>query len=167
MTRLHLLRHAKSSWDEPGLADRDRPLAPRGTQAARRMAEHLRTAGVRPDVVLCSPAVRARQTLDLVLPALAEPAVLVEDPLYAADADALLDRLRSLPDGTDAAMVIGHNPTLQDLALDLASDGPDLDRLREKLPTGALSTLAFEGLWRDLGPGSAVLETLVAPRDLR
>lgn len=167
MTRLYLLRHAKSSWDAPGLSDRDRPLAPRGERAAGRMAEHLRTAGVRPDVVLCSPAVRARQTLEIVQAALGEPQVLVEDPLYATDADGLLERLRSLPVGTAAAMVVAHNPMLQDLALDLASSGAGLDRLREKLPTGALVTLVFEGPWSGLGPGGAVLEDLVAPRGLR
>jgi phosphohistidine phosphatase len=166
MTRLYLLRHAKSSWDEPGLADRERPLALRGRRAARRMAEHLRAEDVHPDVVLCSAAVRARETLEIVLPALAGPQVLVEDDLYAADADDLLDRLRSLPQGTGAAMVVGHNPTLQDLALDLASSGRDLERLRDKLPTGALVTLAFPGPWRELGPG-ATLEALVVPRDLR
>jgi len=167
MTRLDLLRHAKSSWDEPGMADRERPLAPRGRRAAGRVAEHLRAEGVRPDVVLCSTAVRARQTLDIVLPALGEPEVLVEEGLYAGDAEDVLDRLRSLPDATARAMVVGHNPTLQDLALDLAASGRDLERLREKLPTGALVTLAFGGPWRGLGAGRATLESLVVPRDLR
>jgi phosphohistidine phosphatase len=134
MTTLYLLRHAKSSWDEPGLADRERPLAPRGRRAAERMAEHLRTKGIHPDVVLCSAAVRARETLEIVLPALAEPQVLVEDDLYAAHADDLLDRLRTLPKGTGAAMVVGHNPTLQDLALDLASSGRDLERPPRETP---------------------------------
>jgi phosphohistidine phosphatase len=167
MTTLYLLRHAKSSWDQPGLADRERPLAPRGQRAARRVAEHLRAEGVRPDVVLCSTAVRAKQTLEIVQPALGEPEVLVEEGLYATDADDLLDRVRSLPGRSSAAMIVGHNPTLQDLALDLASSGRDLERLREKLPTGALATLAFEGPWRELGPGRATLVSLVAPRDLR
>lgn len=166
MTRLYLLRHAKSSWDEPGLADRDRPLAPRGRRAAERMAEHLRAEGIRPDIVLCSPALRARRTLEIVRPSLGEPEVTVEDALYGIDADALLGRLRELPEGTDAAMVVGHNPTLQDLALDLAGEGEDLPRLREKLPTGALLALAFEGAWHDLGPGTARLGSFVSPRDL-
>ena len=167
MTTLYLLRHAKSSWDEPGLADRERPLAPRGRRAVGRVAEHLRAEGVRPEVVLCSTAVRARQTLEIVLPALGEPEVLVEDGLYGDDAEEVLDRLRSLPDAIARAMVVGHNPTLQDLALDLAASGRDLERLREKLPTGALVTLAFEGPWRGLGAGRATLESLVVPRDLR
>ena len=167
MPRLYLLRHAKSSWDDPGLVDRDRPLAPRGRRAAERLAEHLRTEGVRPDLVLCSPAVRARETLAAVAPALGDPTAIVEDLLYGADADEVLARLRELPDPTECAMVIGHNPTLQDLTLDLAGEGEDLPRLREKLPTGALVTLVFEGRWRDLRPGAATLVGFVVPRDLR
>ena len=167
MTRLYLLRHAKSSWDEPGSSDRDRPLAPRGRRAAERVAEHLRDEGVRPDLVLCSPAARALQTLELVRPALGQAEVLVEDALYGIDADGLLERLRSLPASTAGAMVVGHNPTIQDLALDLAGQGDAVPRLREKLPTGALLTLSFDGAWRDLGPLRARLESFVSPRELR
>ncbi len=68
---MYLLRHAKSSWDEPGRPDRERPLAPRGVRDAKRVAKHLRRQGVAPELVLCSPAVRTRETLELVLPALA------------------------------------------------------------------------------------------------
>jgi len=167
MPRLHLLRHAKSSWDDPGLSDRDRPLAPRGRLAAERMAEHLRTEGVRLDLVLCSPAVRARQTLAVVAGALGDPPTSVEEDLYGAEPEDVLARLREVPDPTGDVMVIGHNPTLQDLALDLAAGGDDLPRLREKLPTGALATLAFDGPWRGLGPGGARLVALVVPRELR
>jgi phosphohistidine phosphatase len=167
MPRLYLLRHAKSSWDEPGLADRDRPLAPRGRRAAERMAGHLRTEGVRPGLVLCSPAVRTRQTLAAVAGALGDPPVSVEDRLYGAEPEDLVARLREVPDPTGDVLVIGHNPTLQDLALELATEGDPLPRLREKLPTGALATLVFDGSWRDLGHGRATLEALVVPRDLR
>jgi phosphohistidine phosphatase len=167
MPRLHLLRHAKSSWDDPGLADRDRPLAPRGRRAAERMAEHLRAAGVRPALVLCSSAVRARQTLTAVADALGDPPTAIEDALYLAEPEDVLGRLRAVPDADPEVLVIGHNPTLQELALELARDGSDLPRLREKLPTGALVTLAFEGPWRDLGPGRATLVAFVTPRDLR
>ena len=167
MPLLYLLRHAKSSWDDPGLADRDRPLAPRGRRAAERMAEHLRAHDVRPGLVLCSPAVRARQTLAAVTAALGDPPTTVEDGLYGGEPEHVVARLREVPDTTEAVMVIGHDPTLQDLALELAGGGDDLPRLREKLPTGALATLAFEGSWRDLAPGRATLEAFVVPRDLR
>ena len=85
--RIHLLRRAKSSWDDPDLADHERPLAPRGRKAAKRMARHLEEAGVRPDLVLCSSSTRTRQTLERVAPALPDGVpVELEDGLYAASA---------------------------------------------------------------------------------
>jgi phosphohistidine phosphatase len=89
-----------------------------------------------------------------------------EEELYAADADRLLERLRLVPADVESVLLVGHNPGLQDLALDLASAGDQLDELRRKLPTGALATLAFEGSWHELGPGQARLEDLVVPRAL-
>ena len=94
MRRLYLLRHAKSAWDDPALRDRDRPLAPRGRKAAKRVARWANKHGVRPQLVVCSSAVRAQQTLQLVLPGLGEPDVLVEVTLYAAGAETLLTRIR-------------------------------------------------------------------------
>jgi phosphohistidine phosphatase len=166
MKRLYLLRHAKSSWDDPGLADRDRPLASRGEEAAARMASYLATHEIRPDLVLCSSAVRARQTLERIEPALEGIRVQVEDDLYEAAAGDLLERLRGLPEDVGSVMLIAHNPGLQDLALDLAAEGDTLDRLREKFPTGALATLELTGGWRDLGHGSARLAGLVLVKEL-
>jgi len=97
MPRLYLLRHAKSSWDDPGLADRDRPLAPRGRRDAGRMAEHLRAEDVRPGLVLCSAAVRARQTLAAVDEVLGDPPTSIEDGLYGAEPEDVLARLREVP----------------------------------------------------------------------
>src|SRR5439155_14129399 len=83
---LYLLRHAKSSWDDAGLEDHDRPLSPRGRKAAGKMADHLRASGTRPALVLCSSALRARQTLERVAPAFGEVvSIKVERPLYGAD----------------------------------------------------------------------------------
>lgn len=166
MPHLYLLRHAKSSWDEPGMDDRDRPLSPRGRRAAERVGEHVRAEGIRPDLVLCSPAVRARQTLARVRRGLGDPKVTFDETLYAAEADRLLARLRTVPADAEAVMIVGHNPGLQDLALELAAKGGDLRRLRGKLPTGALATLAFEGPWQELGPRRAKLVRFVVPRDL-
>ncbi|HYA09722.1 MAG TPA: histidine phosphatase family protein [Gaiellaceae bacterium] len=167
---LYLLRHAKSSWDEAGLADRDRPLAPRGRKAARRIAKHLRDHEIAPAIVLCSSALRARQTLDAILPALAgEPEVLIEDALYAAGADSLLARLRAVPETVPSVLLIGHNPGIGDLAFMLAGggDGAALQRLREGFPTGALATLEIaEAGWSGLGDGSASLTGYVVPREL-
>jgi phosphohistidine phosphatase len=165
--RLHLLRHAKSSWDDPGLADHERPLAPRGRKAAKRLARHLEHAGVRPDLVLCSSAVRTRQTLERLGPAIPKRTpVEVEDALYASSASTLLERLRRVPPDTEAVLVIAHNPGLHELALRLAGSGPDVDRLAGTFPTGALATLSHEGAWSELRPGACELVQLVFPREL-
>jgi len=136
---LYLLRHAKSSWDDPSLADHERPLSPRGARAAQLMAAQLRGA-VAPALVLCSTALRARQTLQVL--SLASE-VCYEDGLYAAGAAELLGRLQRLVDQVASAMVIGHNPGLQLLAVSLTGKGDPLllARLRKKLPTGALVKL--------------------------
>jgi phosphohistidine phosphatase len=166
---LYLLRHAKSSWDDSDLDDHDRPLAPRGARAAAKMARHLRSEGIQPALVLCSSARRARETLDLISPALGDAAVWMEPELYGADAGDLLRRLRRLPSAVPSAMLIGHAPGLQVLALRLAGGGDvaALARLRAKMPTAALATLVLPPTdWARLDPGSAKLAGFVVPRDL-
>jgi phosphohistidine phosphatase len=166
VTRLYLLRHAKSSWADPALQDHERPLAPRGLRATKRLARHLRRVGVRPELVLCSSAQRTRQTLDGLSGALGEPQVAIEDDLYAAGAGELLNRLQRVPAGVESVLLIGHNPGLETLGLWLAADGARRKRLEEKFPTGALATLAFEAPWSELGPGTAELVDFVVPREL-
>lgn len=168
MRTLYLLRHAKSSHEDPTLADHDRPLAPRGIKATPVVADHLRDAGVTPGVLLCSSAHRTRQTLELLGDAVpARCDVLIEDELYQASADALLQRVQRLPDGAMRAMLIGHNPALERLALLLAASGDRLDRMTKKFPTAALATLEVAiDRWSDLAPGSARLTGFVRPKDL-
>jgi phosphohistidine phosphatase len=162
--RLFLLRHAKSSWEDPQADDHDRPLASRGHTAARLMAEHLRRAGIRPSLVLCSSARRARETLDeLAL----EGEVRIERELYGGSAGQLLERLQRLPDPVESSMLIGHNPAIQTLAVILAGGGTQLARIQRKFPTGALAALTFAGDWRGLRPGSADLTAFVRPKQLR
>jgi phosphohistidine phosphatase len=162
--RLYLLRHAKSSWDEPGLADHDRPLAKRGRRAAKAMAGYLRENEIAPELVLCSTARRARETFERIEPALGAPEVWHERDLYGVSPGKLLERLRSVPDGVGSVMVIGHNPTLEDLALDLARPSSKREELEVKFPTGALAALEFPGTWRELD--EAELVAFVRPRDL-
>jgi phosphohistidine phosphatase len=166
---LYLLRHAKSSWDKPDLADHDRPLASRGQRAAARMAVHIRTANVHPELVLCSSAVRALQTYRAIAPALAPSVELsVEDALYGASWADLLERLQVLPERVGTVLLIGHNPAMHELAIELAGDGAAaaLAQLGEKFPTGALASLDVPGQWEALEPGQAHLESLIVPRDL-
>jgi len=167
MKRIYLLRHAKSSWKDTSLPDHDRPLTGRGRRASKAIARDLRDQGIEPELVLCSSARRARETLDGLEPALGTSTVRVEDDLYAASAGALLDRLRSVADTVESVMLIGHNPGLQDLALALARPSPTQQELATKYPTGALATLAFPASsWRGLNRESAELVALVRPRDL-
>jgi phosphohistidine phosphatase len=137
--RLYLLPHAKSSWSDPSLADEERPLAPRGRKAAKKMAKELRRREIRPKLVLSSSSQRTQETLELIASSLDDPPVEVEEGLYGAGSDALLARVRAVSDTVGSVLVVGHNPGLQDLALRLT---PGSERLIEKFPTGALA--AFE-----------------------
>jgi phosphohistidine phosphatase len=164
--RLYVLRHAKSSWDDPGLDDHERPLAPRGRRACAGMAEHIRTAGIAPELVLCSTARRTRETLEGIDP---PGRRLIEAELYSASAQDLLDRLHQLSADVGSAMLIGHNPSMQMLVLRLArrgDDRPERAAVERKFPTGALATLTFECDWSELGPGSARLTAFQAPKEL-
>jgi len=173
---LYVLRHAKSSWDDPGLDDHERPLAPRGIRATKRLAEHLRAAGIAPAQVLCSSARRTRETLDGVHPG---GETLIEPELYGASCWEVIERLKRVPADLASVMVIGHNPTMQTLVLRLAgangSDHPgsaapatehDLARVAQKFPTGALATLRFDCAWSELSSGCATLVAYVSPRSL-
>ena len=167
--QLYVLRHAKSSWEEPELNDHDRSLAPRGRRAVQALAEYVHVKGIKPVLVVCSSARRTRETLDGVDPGGEQ---LIEPQMYSASAEELLARLRQVPDATESVMVIGHNPALQILVLRLADtghalpDGSDLEAVRRKFPTGGLATLSFEGRWSELAFGSAELVELVRPKQL-
>ena len=167
MKRLFVLRHAKSAWDDPTLRDRDRPLAPRGRKAAKRMGKWARKHDVRPQLVVCSSAVRARETLQRMLPDLGAPEVWFEVALYAASAETLLARVHALPGEIDEAMVVGHNPGVMDLVLLLAAPGPLRDRAADNVPTGALAVLEIDvAAWGDAAPAAASLTRFVSPREL-
>ena len=159
--RLHILRHAKSSWDDSSLADHERPLAPRGEKAVLRIAEHVESEGIAPDLVLCSTALRTRQTLAALLPVLAgDVEIRLEDVLYGAGIHEVVARLQAIDDSVGSALVIGHNPALHELALALTGRGDML----EHFPTGALASLALTSSWADLAEGGAALQGFFVPR---
>lgn len=166
-----LLRHAKSAWGQPGLDDHERPLNKRGERAAEAMAEHIVHNAPRPDLILCSTAVRTRQTLAPLIHRLANPAppIALEKGLYLATEGELLVRLRAVPEDVRTLLLIGHNEGIGELANALAGDGEPtaLARLREKYPTGTLATLQLgETPWQELAPGQGDLTAFVRPRDL-
>jgi phosphohistidine phosphatase len=160
--QLLLLRHAKSSWDDPALPDHDRPLAGRGRKAAKLIGEHLRHQGVPVALVLCSSARRARETVELLDP---PGEIHFEHEIYVASADQLLERLRRLPTDVETAMLVGHNPAIQELAIALTRRGAN-DLAGRKFPTGALATLSFAGPWRTLNPEQTEIAAFVTPKQL-
>ncbi|MBL1109163.1 histidine phosphatase family protein [Streptomyces sp. 5-8] len=167
LRRLVVLRHAKSAWPE-GVEDHRRPLAPRGRRDAPAAGRALAAAGSLPDLVLCSTAVRARRTWELVSAEWATPPPVHYDRrLYAAGPADLLEVVREAPADVRTLLLIGHNPGLEELVRALAADGLDdsLDRVREKFPTSAIAVLTWHGTgWPALAPGAALLTSFTVPR---
>lgn len=171
MIKLYLFRHAKSSWKADVTDDFHRPLNDRGRAAAPFMGTYMHDAAVAPDLILCSAAIRARETLALILPFLAEDTVIrIEHALYLADKASLIARVQAL-EATDAAvMIIGHNPGMQDLALSLAAsdDTARHDALSQKFPTAALAELVFDVAdWTAVAPKTGTLARFETPRSVR
>jgi phosphohistidine phosphatase len=167
--RLLLMRHAKSSWSDESLDDHDRPLDERGERAAALMGTFLAQSGVEIDQVLCSTALRARQTAERLAPLVALPEPTLEQGLYLASGRTLLDRLRRLSEAVRCVLLIGHNPGLADLAESIAGRGPsdELDAMLRKFPTAALASFDVgPSGWSGLRTGSATLERFVTPKRL-
>ncbi len=168
MHMLHLLRHAKSSW-KGDAEDHERRLTRRGREAARLVGAHLAAATGALDLVVCSSAARTRETLDLVLAGLAlRPRCLIEDALYLASREKLLDRLSRLGEEEAAVLVIGHNPGLHELAIALAApDAPPARAMAAgKLPTAACVSLLVATPWGRIGQGRHQVVAYVTPEAL-
>lgn len=170
MRRLLLLRHAKSCWDEPELADADRPLAARGRAAVPVVARYMDAKGWRPDLALCSPALRVRETWQLVAPELGAPIpAKTLRSLYLASPSRLLAMLRRVAPEVRTLMMIGHNPGFARLAVDLCGAGPGkaLERMGGKFPTAALAVIDFDvDRWSEVALAGGRLVAFVRPKDL-
>jgi phosphohistidine phosphatase len=167
---LWLLRHAKASAGGDGLADRERPLSKRGRDAAARIGRHLAEREVHPDLVLCSPSLRTRETIELVASALgAELSIDYDDDLYLASERDLRHSVEQVPESVASVMLVGHNPGLAELALQLAARGHPvaLAELHEKFPTGALAELRIQSQrWSHFARGGCDLVAFVTPKQL-
>jgi phosphohistidine phosphatase len=157
MKTLFLIRHAKSSWDDMALGDKDRPLNDRGKRDAPKLGKRLAKRGIKPDLILSSPATRALATAEIIAEKLdyKRSNIVVNDRLYAVEADELLDVIRQQDDRAERVMLIGHNPELTDLA----------HRLSGKithLPTCAVVEFTFDSKsWERIGkdkPAKVALE---------
>ena len=170
MHRLMLLRHAKSSWDDPSQPDFDRPLNRRGRKAAPEMARHMVDRGFVPELILCSTAQRTRETLAVLLNAFRDPLeIRLLDELYEASEAQITDAVRHSAGNAASVLVIGHNPGMEECADSLVgSAGKGLGEAFETdFPTAALAVIDFEmASWGDLAPGTGHLSAFVRPKDL-
>jgi len=161
MKTLLLLRHAKSSWDDPALRDFERPLNERGLRAAPLMGRFISKRKLRPDLVLSSPAERARQTAGLVLEAarLTAP-VRFDERIYEATAARLVEVVSQIEESVETALLVGHNPGMEELIGLLTGE-------TRRMPTAALARLALDtDKWAKLREGAARLEELTKPKEL-
>jgi len=161
MRTLYLLRHAKSSWKDDSLRDFDRPLKGRGREAAEQIGKVLASEGLNSPLVISSPAVRARETTQLVL----QSAGVDVDPrfderIYEADVPALLEVVSSIPESASTAILVGHNPGFENLLSFLTGD----DR---HMPTCALARIEFDAAsWREVSEASGRVESFITPKEL-
>ncbi len=172
MRQLLLMRHAKSAWDDPKLADHARPLNARGRVSAQAMGAEMRRLGLAPDVILVSSARRTLQTLEALKPWDDTPLIEPMDTLYLASGAQLLGVLQGVAETARSVLLIAHNPGMHDLAMTLtgahamSQGGAMVRRLAEGYPTGALAEFSVAGPWWQLDQAGARLLRFLAPRDL-
>jgi phosphohistidine phosphatase len=170
MHQLILLRHAKAIPAAIGESDHERALAPEGERASQLIGQAMRKAGLTPDVVLVSSALRTQQTLEI-LEASAmwdeRPNIDTLPALYMAAPGQIRDLLRALPETVRSALVVGHNPGLQDLAQSIAAGNHGTTRLPENYPTAGLAEFLVTTPWRKLGATGTTLQRFLQPADLR
>ena len=170
MARLFLLRHAKSSWDDPSVADFHRPLNLRGRASAPLMGRHMADHALIPDKVLCSSARRTRETFAGVLPFFSgEMEVRFLKRLYEAPEAVYRKTIADFGGTAKSLMLIGHNPTIQTFALQLIDRGNPvlIEQLQEKFPTAGLAVIDFDlSDWKELAPKSGGIVAFFRPREL-
>jgi phosphohistidine phosphatase len=171
MLQLLLLRHAKSSWTDSSLDDADRPLTKRGKQAAKAMGREIAALGLAPDLGLCSPAKRARESWKIVSEELkTAPRMLVDDAIYDfGNGGRVLSVIKTRGNSANTLLVIGHNPSLERLAQRLAAAGCKKTRARlgQKFPTAALAVIGFDAIsWENIEDGTGELIHFIRPSDI-
>jgi phosphohistidine phosphatase len=159
MKTLLLLRHAKSSWGDASLRDFERPLAKRGKRDAPRMGEELKMHAPVPDVIISSPATRARQTIEAVVQSSGITSRLeFNENIYGASSAELMSLVRRLPDSANCALMVGHNPGFEELVSRLTGT-------ETVMPTAALASMEFQiDHWNDLEDGAGKLNWLLTPK---
>jgi len=170
MKRLTILRHAKSSWDDPQLEDFNRPLNDRGWKAARRMGRELEKRGMKFDLVVASTAARVRETIDGLTEKLRlNVEIRFEPRMYAASEEMLLSIVRDIGESAHAPLLVGHNPGLQQLIIALTHSDPDdlRSRVERKFSTAALAAIELPAhRWAEVEPGTGKVTELILPKEL-
>jgi phosphohistidine phosphatase len=164
MKTLYLIRHAKSSWEEPGVADADRPLVPKGLKKTKLIIDFLIKRNTTVDLVISSPAVRAFETAKLVAAGLDYPAgkIKTDRKVYDGYYDRILDIIYGTPNTIDSLMIFGHNPTITQLANLFLHPGID------NMPTSAVVCLTFPtDKWEEIPSSEAVKEFFITPKMLK
>jgi len=162
MKTLLLLRHAKSDWNDSSLKDFDRPLAARGERDAPRIGKALRKRGQLPDLIISSPAARAKATIEAVAKAAKlDLEIRFDEAVYGASSAELIKLVLGLPDKSSCAMLVGHNPGFEDLVGRLSGS-------HERMPTAALACIEFKvDRWDDVNDGEGKLVWLLTPKNLQ
>ncbi len=165
---LMILRHAKSSWKNPVLSDYDRPLNGRGKRDAPKMGRYMLERGLVPDLILSSPAKRARQTATRARRALDLPKDLVDwrEELYLAEPETWLSVLAHTSSAYSRVLIVGHNPGLEELAAHLLGDDTPRFEDGKLLPTATLARMSMPSSWKRLPEGCASLISITRPRSL-
>ncbi|MCF6190832.1 MAG: histidine phosphatase family protein [Cocleimonas sp.] len=166
---IYLARHAKSSWDSGAATDYDRPLSNRGVADAVRMGDELQRLGWKPERVISSPAIRAKQTCQTLCDKLDFPfdGVVWNKDIYAAYVVTLLHSLSALPESSNSVMLMGHNPSMEDLLLHFCSDANAFQQENGKLfTTGNIAKITVDAAWKDLTLCEAKLEEILRPKEL-
>ena len=158
---LYLLRHAKSSWKDASLRDFERPLKGRGRDAAQQIAKRLADEKPHPQIVVCSPAVRTRETADIVLKnSNLKTDVTFDERIYEASLRDLLQVVGDIPSDKQVAMMIGHNPGFEELVAFLSGE-------HRHMPTCALAKIRLDvASWKDVKAGAGTLERFITPKEL-
>lgn len=171
MKRLLLMRHAKSSWEDPDMPDEERPLNERGRAAAQTMAKWLDGRGDVPDVVITSSAARSKETWERIKAALGvkNAEVIVQDSLYSSGPSAMLKALGRVPDKAERVLMIGHQPVVSSFARKLANGHTPsaCARAYKKFPTGAIAVIDLPAEhWDDVEFGNADFKRFAMPKEL-
>jgi len=174
MRQLFILRHAKPSWNDPRLEDIDRPLTEEGKQDSIALGQYMARENMIPDIILCSSAVRAVQTLDGIIAGLddrllPDHEIARDKGMYLTGAGSLYEKIKGVPERFDTILLIAHNPDVHNLAVNLIQDGPadHIQKLHQGYPAGALCVLECPcNRWGQLELGKNRLEMFLSPRDL-